>query len=747
MPLSNDTKIAKSFRALINKEYSTLQKKFFEEFGANTINISLDEIWSSAIDLTASNAEAAGIVKKYTDFELAPLQGFNQSGKPLAYYFASGSGFTPGTQINRIQVDPNLLQRNFVSDKYGKDYKAILRQNDAQGTQVPDSDDINWLFDYQTGILSVQNPNSEHQTPYKITVYQYTGEFGVGNISNTGSLITASAALNVLTFEKGNGDEFTVTIDTGSGGSGIFEQTGSFFATTNDLQITGSLITTGSVNLALDTSSTAVDKVMMYDNVTGQVFITSSAAIGGSSVTFFGTASGKESNPDPPQTIQSISTREINDPETNVQWDPITGDLKFIFGTPPNPSVAITELVTGGFKFEANRFNLQKQTFKVRGDYNPQLNTFQSASLSEEIPNQQVLIEIDTNPTPPTLDKEFIGVVGDNGDPGMNIFPQTVWKFKMEMETLDFFNGNLITTTTTPLSLRLNKLNPSIPTNTFDTSQISQFGGSTKPNSLEPFSTSTPIVNNIKNGKIEVGATGSIAYTASKGNNDENYRFINLTDISPTSVPMNPVGNGFEGISGSVDLSFRDDDATISFRSQANYDSDNGLGATPTTPGAALNSPKVERNMPSSQKNFTRLRSVRAGAFQVLNTQSILNNPKDLENFCRLGVIQYTNSALGKTGGEDSFIINLGNENPLQTGPFTISNPPGLGGNLDWYHILMHKEVNGRPQGYGVTNGGTLVTDAYTITSKDGYTIYISNNKQASTPSNNIDGIIYTFVT
>jgi len=111
MPLSNDTKIAKSFRALINKEYSTLQKKFFEEFGANTINISLDEIWSSAIDLTASNAEAAGIVKKYTDFELAPLQGFNQSGKPLAYYFASGSGFTPGTQI-RIKSPSDIKKTN-----------------------------------------------------------------------------------------------------------------------------------------------------------------------------------------------------------------------------------------------------------------------------------------------------------------------------------------------------------------------------------------------------------------------------------------------------------------------------------------------------------------------------------------------------------------------------------------------------------------------------------------------------------
>ena len=39
---------------------------------------------------------------------------------------------------------------------------------------------------------------------------------GGGGSVNTGSLMTtASAALNVLTFTKGNGDQFSVTIDTG----------------------------------------------------------------------------------------------------------------------------------------------------------------------------------------------------------------------------------------------------------------------------------------------------------------------------------------------------------------------------------------------------------------------------------------------------------------------------------------------------------------------------------------------------
>ena len=68
---------------------------------------------------------------------------------------------------------------------------------------------------------------------------------GAGSI-DTGSLITtASVAGNTLTFTKGNGSTFDVTLPGGSGG-GIFAQTGSYYATTNDLQISGSLTVTGS---------------------------------------------------------------------------------------------------------------------------------------------------------------------------------------------------------------------------------------------------------------------------------------------------------------------------------------------------------------------------------------------------------------------------------------------------------------------------------------------------------------------
>ena len=60
--------------------------------------------------------------------------------------------------------------------------------------------------------------------------------------SNTpNAIITASVSLNTITFNKGNGDTFNLTVNTGSGGGG-----GSGFPFTGDAVITGSLLISGS---------------------------------------------------------------------------------------------------------------------------------------------------------------------------------------------------------------------------------------------------------------------------------------------------------------------------------------------------------------------------------------------------------------------------------------------------------------------------------------------------------------------
>ena len=103
---SEEKQLSFSFKALINKEFTSTAKKFYEEFGTNTINTNTTEVWSSIVSPTPATAVSAGVAKLYTDFILSPLQGYATE----AFYFASGSGWTPGDQVDRPNINQNLLQ-------------------------------------------------------------------------------------------------------------------------------------------------------------------------------------------------------------------------------------------------------------------------------------------------------------------------------------------------------------------------------------------------------------------------------------------------------------------------------------------------------------------------------------------------------------------------------------------------------------------------------------------------------------
>lgn len=174
--------IDKSFKSLVNKEFTTTNRAFNEEFGANTINMSAPEVWTSAISTTPGTSVSNGVAVSYTDFTLTADPAFTTS----VLYFMSGSGYTPGT------FDRTKIQRNFISDKYGSDYSVVLKN--SSGTQIFPGDPINWFFDYQTGILFVENPNTgTHPLPFTLSGYQYIGNTLSGSLANlSGSLSSAS---------------------------------------------------------------------------------------------------------------------------------------------------------------------------------------------------------------------------------------------------------------------------------------------------------------------------------------------------------------------------------------------------------------------------------------------------------------------------------------------------------------------------------------------------------------------------
>jgi hypothetical protein len=293
MPLNKEDL---SFKTLINKEFTTPSRAFFQENTVSTLDINDTEVYSNTIPSTTASAISTGVGRVLTDFVLTPDPSFPTS----VWYVISGSGFTPGSStLPSFATSASYYQRNFISDKYGSAYTVILKDN--TNTQIFPTDAIGWIFEYKTGILAIADPGSgSYATPYKVTVVQYTGKTladnrtlgytgsfsgslqgtssystqalsssyaltasfalngGGGGSTNTGSLLTtASVNLNTITFTKGDGSTFPITINTGSGESS-FPYTGSAI-------ITGSLIVTGSIISTL--------------GFTGSLFGTSSFAI------------------------------------------------------------------------------------------------------------------------------------------------------------------------------------------------------------------------------------------------------------------------------------------------------------------------------------------------------------------------------------------------------------------------------------------------------------------------------------
>jgi hypothetical protein len=111
------------------------------------------------------------------------------------------------------------------------------------------------------------------QTPDGTTFYDGTGSLVILPSANTSSLLTtASVNLNTITFTKGNGTTFPITVNTGSGGS-TFPFTGSAI-------ISGSLIVTGSIRSTLGFTGSLFGTASWATNALTSSFVTASNVYG-----------------------------------------------------------------------------------------------------------------------------------------------------------------------------------------------------------------------------------------------------------------------------------------------------------------------------------------------------------------------------------------------------------------------------------------------------------------------------------
>ena len=154
--------------------------------------------------------------------------------------------------------------------------------------------------------------------------------------SSLDSLVTASVAGTTMTFTKGDGSTFNVTLPGGSG-EGIFAQTGSYYATTNDLQITGSLsVTPGTVNeltasYAISASHALEAVIEITKEVSSSYADSASLAVSASFVPFDGNR--VITNQDQPVGIRNV----------NFGANGLTDFIEKIYFANTAPSITTTE--------------------------------------------------------------------------------------------------------------------------------------------------------------------------------------------------------------------------------------------------------------------------------------------------------------------------------------------------------------------------------------------------------------------
>jgi hypothetical protein len=154
-----------SFKYLLNKRESSSGKAFYEEFGDDTLNTHIANVWIETIaDNDPAQALIDGVAEIRTSFLLTEDTSVPNN---QCYYAYDSSG--PGVRL-----------KDWIGDKFGSNYAIHLYQND--GTEIFPTDNCQWLFSYQTGILIFNGSTSSFAKPFKITGYRYIGTKGLAGI-------------------------------------------------------------------------------------------------------------------------------------------------------------------------------------------------------------------------------------------------------------------------------------------------------------------------------------------------------------------------------------------------------------------------------------------------------------------------------------------------------------------------------------------------------------------------------------
>lgn len=148
------------FKKIVNREYTSATKKWYEEEGAVPFKLKGSDVWIEPIpEVIAPNTpiEIVKRIKLYTHLNLTKDPSVTDNKAWLV--------FDP--------ENPGVRMGSFISPKYGSGYSVKLFFSANYGTEIGTTHASSWFFDYEAGIVTFDN--NPGATSIQITAFRYIG--------------------------------------------------------------------------------------------------------------------------------------------------------------------------------------------------------------------------------------------------------------------------------------------------------------------------------------------------------------------------------------------------------------------------------------------------------------------------------------------------------------------------------------------------------------------------------------------
>ena len=195
MAFQDKSKANYSFKVLLGRAHTGNEKELANESIASNPVMAAQDIWAEVINPLPTHANNAGIVSDLVTLELEALP------NGISYVAKLGSS-VPVSLTGLINPLTDAVYAPFdrvghiIPDKFGSDFRPILKNN---GTEVPPLDESDWFLDPFAGVVVQEadgdSPPLDLDTTGTLECYIYIGDF-VSNITDNTEIVSGVLELD-----------------------------------------------------------------------------------------------------------------------------------------------------------------------------------------------------------------------------------------------------------------------------------------------------------------------------------------------------------------------------------------------------------------------------------------------------------------------------------------------------------------------------------------------------------------------